>query len=305
MRNSPGTTSIVFLAFLLALSLGAQEPEASTPTDGEPEAAQTAVVEEAPSAAIERSPEIPLDELKLRLKPLSLGETEIEVEAWIGLLRSTLDRIVDLDVRKLRISRQSEDGGPSAEEREAEIDRLNDNLVDLHLEQAAVIQRLDAVLDATEAKGGDPTLHRQYLASVGRVESLNAGSAQALLSAWLRSDSGGLLLGKRIGVFFAILLGSWLLGRLLSRIAFKAVVRGKGSQLLQATVRIWVRSTVIVVGAVVGISALGVDIGPLLALIGAAGFAIGFALRDSLSNFASGALILFYQIGRASCRERG
>ena len=48
-------------------------------------------------------------------------------------------------------------------------------------------------------------------------------------------------------------------------------------------------------GALIALSQLGISLGPLLAGLGIAGFIIGFALQDSLSNFASGMLILLYR----------
>jgi small conductance mechanosensitive channel len=40
---------------------------------------------------------------------------------------------------------------------------------------------------------------------------------------------------------------------------------------------------------------IGINIGPVLALIGAAGLVVGLALQGTLSNFASGVLILIYR----------
>jgi small conductance mechanosensitive channel len=40
---------------------------------------------------------------------------------------------------------------------------------------------------------------------------------------------------------------------------------------------------------------LGINVGPLLAAIGAAGFIIGFAFQGTLSNFAAGIMILIYR----------
>ena len=48
-------------------------------------------------------------------------------------------------------------------------------------------------------------------------------------------------------------------------------------------------------GILIGLSQLGVSLGPLLAGLGIAGFIVGFALQDSLSNFASGLMILIYR----------
>ena len=51
------------------------------------------------------------------------------------------------------------------------------------------------------------------------------------------------------------------------------------------------RRLVLFIGFFVGLSALEVNVGPVLAIIGAAGFVIAFALQNSLSNFASGDVI--------------
>ena len=48
-------------------------------------------------------------------------------------------------------------------------------------------------------------------------------------------------------------------------------------------------------GFVVALSMLEINVGPLLAAIGAAGFIIGFALQGTLSNFAAGIMILIYR----------
>ena len=56
-----------------------------------------------------------------------------------------------------------------------------------------------------------------------------------------------------------------------------------------------VRKAIFLVGFVVALSMLEVNIGPLLAAIGAAGFILGFALQGTLSNFAAGIMILIYR----------
>ena len=48
-------------------------------------------------------------------------------------------------------------------------------------------------------------------------------------------------------------------------------------------------------GLLIAVSQLGISLGPLLAGLGIAGFVIGFALQDTLSNFAAGMMILFYR----------
>jgi len=50
----------------------------------------------------------------------------------------------------------------------------------------------------------------------------------------------------------------------------------------------------IIMGIICGLGTMGVNISALVAGLGLTGFALGFALRDALSNVLSGALILIY-----------
>ena len=43
------------------------------------------------------------------------------------------------------------------------------------------------------------------------------------------------------------------------------------------------------------LSVFGINVGPMLAGLGIAGFVLGFALQDTLSNFAAGLMIMFYR----------
>ena len=55
------------------------------------------------------------------------------------------------------------------------------------------------------------------------------------------------------------------------------------------------RIALIVVGGIAGFGTFGIDVSALVAGLGLTGFALGFALRDALSNLLSGILILIYQ----------
>ena len=52
---------------------------------------------------------------------------------------------------------------------------------------------------------------------------------------------------------------------------------------------------VMLLGLMLALSQLGISLGPLLAGLGVAGSIIGFALQDTLGNFASGMMILLYR----------
>jgi small conductance mechanosensitive channel len=53
--------------------------------------------------------------------------------------------------------------------------------------------------------------------------------------------------------------------------------------------------SVLLLGVLLALGQAGVSIGPLLAGLGIAGFIVGFALQDTLANFAAGMMILFYR----------
>ena len=67
------------------------------------------------------------------------------------------------------------------------------------------------------------------------------------------------------------------------------------SQLLKRMVISIVSNTVLVIGILIALSQIGISLGPLLAGMGLVGFIVGFALQDTLSNFAAGLLILVYR----------
>jgi len=52
---------------------------------------------------------------------------------------------------------------------------------------------------------------------------------------------------------------------------------------------------ILVVGLLTGLSTMGVNMGPIIAGLGLGGFALGFALRDALSNLLAGMLTIIYQ----------
>ena len=53
--------------------------------------------------------------------------------------------------------------------------------------------------------------------------------------------------------------------------------------------------TLIIFGLVTALGTIGVNVSALVAGLGLTGFALGFALKDTISNFLSGVLILLYR----------
>ncbi len=67
------------------------------------------------------------------------------------------------------------------------------------------------------------------------------------------------------------------------------------SQLAKRMIVNTVANLVMIFGIMLALSQLGISLGPLLAGLGIAGFIIGFALQETLGNFASGMMILLYR----------
>ncbi len=55
------------------------------------------------------------------------------------------------------------------------------------------------------------------------------------------------------------------------------------------------RYVLIVIGLISGLGTMGIDVTALVAGLGLTGFALGFALRDAVSNLIAGLMILLYQ----------
>lgn len=96
----------------------------------------------------------------------------------------------------------------------------------------------------------------------------------------------------RIGIALAIgVLGVWV-AKLLSRALDRLLTRLSVDQILRDFLRNLSYAAGVIVAAVAALDALGVPTSSLLAVLGAAGLAIGLALKDSLSNLASGVMLI-------------
>ena len=145
---------------------------------------------------------------------------------------------------------------------------------------------------------------QQLLTTTGEITTdvLDVGLVAEVVREWGGAVSA---FGKARGpqlLFRALLIALilfvfWQLGKLLRRLLVKALssARVSVSALLQDMIVSTARNIVFGIGILIAISQMGVSLGPLLAGLGIAGFIIGFALQDTLSNFASGVMILIYR----------
>ena len=143
---------------------------------------------------------------------------------------------------------------------------------------------------------------QQLIAATGKLTTVDTEVLGGLLAHWAQTGRESMALnGPRlmlqVALSAAIVLISILLARLTARLVDRALEssRLQPSQLLKRMVSVTTRNLIIAVGGLIALSQLGISFGPLLAGLGIAGFILGFALQDSLANFASGMMILLYR----------
>ena len=88
-----------------------------------------------------------------------------------------------------------------------------------------------------------------------------------------------------------VLVGYWL-AKWVSRLVYRALTRGQVEHTLAGFLRNVSYAALMVVVFVAALQKIGVPTTSVLAVVGAAGLAVGLALKDSLSNIASGVMLI-------------
>jgi small conductance mechanosensitive channel len=142
------------------------------------------------------------------------------------------------------------------------------------------------------------------IASTGEITTdiFDRKVASQLFSRWLNgvwdaiAENGPSFVFK-VFLFSIVLFFFWTLSRFVRRGTQRALeIRELGfSQLLKRMIVSSASALVFLLGLLIALSQLGIQIGPMLAGLGIAGFVLGFALQDTLANFAAGTMILAYR----------
>ena len=164
---------------------------------------------------------------------------------------------------------------------------------------------LGKVLTLMESLGLSTSQYRQQLITVtGQISSdfFDVGVLSALLVGWGKTLWNGLIesgpgLVFKLILFFILVYIFYKLAGVAQRLTERAFdnAQHQPSQLLRRMVLMVVRNAIIVIGVLIALAQVGISLGPLLAGLGVVGFIVGFALQDTLSNFASGMMILIYR----------
>ena len=109
----------------------------------------------------------------------------------------------------------------------------------------------------------------------------------------------GIDLGIDFTIRLATALAIFLIGKFVIKLIISAISRIMAKQTTDRTLELFICNLVnislMVVVIIASIGALGIETTSFIAIFGAAGLAVGLALQGSLSNFASGVLIVLFK----------
>ena len=251
--------------------------------------------------------EVPLSEFELELQPLTTEQLLERLDEWEALLQGEVRKRIRIDILlndsdKLEENVRVRNEGarlfgvevqevPEAELKAALAERAEAQQQVI----TAIVDQMRVAIELCKKRGVDAQAHIDYIASAtGRkLNFTDVSVLRVQLVQWLNSSTGGRLIARNALVFVAIVAVFWVISRFAGVVTRSAVRRiPRSSSLLGPVLAGIMQKVLLVVGVVFAASAVGVDTGPLLATIGAAGLVIGLALQGTLSNFASGILIL-------------
>ncbi len=118
----------------------------------------------------------------------------------------------------------------------------------------------------------------------------NTASPSFDLQQWLHAGLADKALNLVVAALIALI--GWWLARRVVKLLDRVLLRFHVEDILRSFLRNIAFAGLMVVVMVAALQKLGVPITSLLAVLGAAGLAIGLALKDSLSNIASGVMLI-------------
>lgn len=182
---------------------------------------------------------------------------------------------------------------------------LTQQIVRYNEQIAVTVVSLEVATSIMSKLGLDVTQTKQLLLTITgdiNADVLDVNVAFGLFEEWLESlkdwafENTPSLIVKAL-LFLLILYVTRSISRVVSSAVRKSTQHSKMnfSVLMQDFFVSIASKTVIFIGILFAASQIGIELAPLLTGFGVAGVIIGFALQDTLSNFASGLMILIYR----------
>ena len=174
----------------------------------------------------------------------------------------------------------------------------------LRTRELGTLNTLSAIVILMDKADLDTTRYRQLLLQTGEVSTdlfnprivLGILKSELIKMAGHARDNVGAYVTRTI-IFLLILLVFKLIANLVSYLILKSFEskRVETSRLMQEMLLALSSKGIMLLGFLVALGQLGVEITALLTGLGIAGFIVGFALQDTLANFAAGIMILGYR----------
>ena len=270
-----------------------------TADKGSPEEAEKArreLIDDIPTSArliryldanIEQRKELGLDVEADTAYLLKRVQTRADVTA--GLLQHAKSEIDDI------VGRPGSSEDPEAQKELASLKKQRDVLAESQRSNVSIMD--EHGVDTAELKQG-------LISATGKLSQdvLELDVATGLAETWFHDAADwvrtkGASFVFQLLSFVLVLLAFWVLARI-GRGAMKRGLKRSKLRISSLARDFFIKTTgrlIMLLGLIIAIAQLGIEVGPLLAGLGIAGFVIGFALQDTLSNFASGMMILVYR----------
>jgi len=239
-------------------------------------------------------------EMVFDFEAVGLDATEARADV-IARIQSRADRLsgrLELTAEQLKRAKQRALDAPDDADVKAQIQVLE-------AQRTSMSQAMTATAGVLDRMGLDSSTHRKTLIkSTGEVTTdvFRLEVFKGLIADWFEDLQKWFLANGRALAFRAIVFALILVvARVVAGIARRLLSRGsrrKGttkSVLLQRMIQGLTVRVIMILGILFGLSTMGIELGPILAGLGIAGFIVGFALQDTLSNFAAGVMILGYR----------
>jgi len=98
---------------------------------------------------------------------------------------------------------------------------------------------------------------------------------------------------KLLAALLIFIIGKWI-AKIISKLIHKAMMKSKTDATLAAFICNIVYFLLLIFVVIAAIGQLGVQTASFIAIIGAAGLAVGLALQGSLANFAAGVMLILF-----------
>lgn len=121
---------------------------------------------------------------------------------------------------------------------------------------------------------------------IDKVSNMNV---EAILNEWI------IPYGTKILLAIAIFVIGKFLARVISTLLGKAALKSTKDEMLQSFIASISYFLLLLIVVIASLSQIGINTSSLVALIGAAGLAIGLSLQNSLQNFAAGVMLLIFK----------